>query len=492
VSATPLTEASLDRLVEPVVAIPRPVSRPWQIGANLWTSVLLGLDALMFTAGSVAAEYGAHHAGVTPLPTRWLLVFAVALFSLLAARGLYRRRLQSHVLDDARVILLVLALSAAFALSLQVLLEGSGDGALFIREWVFVAVYLLAGRTALQWSLGNACRAGRIVRPTLIIGRGRIGTLLAQRLQRRPELGLAPVGFLDKDPLPLDVPEGDLPVLGASWDLERVVEGHGIQQVVVAFSTAPDEVLLRILRQCDTLGVDVAFVPRFYERVAEDVTVEHLGGVSLLVPRRVNPRNWHFALKYTGDRVAAALLLAVMAPIFLVVAFAIRLSMGRPILFRQTRVGRDGKPFEMLKFRSMRNEQDETAFVLPDGLAPGGVEGADRRTGLGRLLRDTSLDELPQLLNVLKGEMSIVGPRPERPEFASRFESSVYRYADRHRVKSGMTGWAQVHGLRGRTSIADRAEWDNFYIENFSLWLDLKILLMTAATVVRGLLPRFS
>jgi lipopolysaccharide/colanic/teichoic acid biosynthesis glycosyltransferase len=132
---------------------------------------------------------------------------------------------------------------------------------------------------------------------------------------------------------------------------------------------------------------------------------------------------------------------------------------------------------------------DAPAFVLPEGLGPGGVEGVDRTTRVGRLLRATSIDELPQLINVARGEMSLVGPRPERPEFVGRFERSVYRYGDRHRVKAGITGWAQVHGLRGRTSIADRAEWDNFYIENFSLWLDVKILLLTAAAVVRMLLP---
>jgi lipopolysaccharide/colanic/teichoic acid biosynthesis glycosyltransferase len=162
--------------------------------------------------------------------------------------------------------------------------------------------------------------------------------------------------------------------------------------------------------------------------------------------------------------------------------------MGRPIFFRQIRIGRDGRSFGMLKFRSMRQPPaTDTASAVqverPEGLGPGGVEGADRRTLLGSILRKTSLDELPQLVNVLKGEMSIVGPRPERPEFVSEFEQTVYRYGDRHRVKSGITGWAQVHGLRGRTSLSDRAEWDNYYIENFSLWLDLKIALMTVGTV---------
>jgi lipopolysaccharide/colanic/teichoic acid biosynthesis glycosyltransferase len=143
----------------------------------------------------------------------------------------------------------------------------------------------------------------------------------------------------------------------------------------------------------------------------------------------------------------------------------------------------------MLKFRSMRataSGLEPVEIDLPPDTAPGGVEGEDRRTRVGRLLRKTSLDELPQLFNVLKGEMSLVGPRPERPEYVARFEQSVDGYADRHRVKAGITGWAQVHGLRGKTSIADRAEWDNYYIQNFSLWLDVKILLKTAAALLEA------
>jgi lipopolysaccharide/colanic/teichoic acid biosynthesis glycosyltransferase len=159
------------------------------------------------------------------------------------------------------------------------------------------------------------------------------------------------------------------------------------------------------------------------------------------------------------------------------------------VFFRQRRVGRDGRPFDLLKFRSMRMPGDargeKAAVLLPDDTAPGGVEGADRRTAVGRLMRRLSIDELPQLLNVLRGEMSIVGPRPERPEFVELFERRVQGYEDRHRVKSGITGWAQVHGLRGKTSLSDRIEWDNYYIENWSLKLDLKILIMTISAVFR-------
>ena len=162
-----------------------------------------------------------------------------------------------------------------------------------------------------------------------------------------------------------------------------------------------------------------------------------------------------------------------------------------PVLFRQRRVGRDGHEFDLLKFRTMRIAPRRTArpaadgFELEPGMAPGGVEGADRRTRIGRWLRDLSLDELPQLINVLRGDMSLVGPRPERPEFARAFARDVARYEDRHRVKSGITGWAQVNGLRGQTSIADRVEWDNYYIENWSLRLDLRILLLTVAELLR-------
>jgi exopolysaccharide biosynthesis polyprenyl glycosylphosphotransferase len=328
---------------------------------------------------------------------------------------------------------------------------------------------------------------GEGLRPTLIVGAGRVGHLLAKRLLDTPEGGLRPIGFLDKDPLEAERNEPSLPVpvLGASWDLERVVREHGVEQVVISFSTAPNDVLLRIVRRCEELGVDVAVVPRLYEKVTTRLEVEYVGGLPLLTARSSDPDGWQFAVKYVLDRVLAGLGLLLVLPLVLAAALAVRLSLGSPMLFRQPRVGRDGREFEILKFRTMRDPDAEEPFALDGDLAPGGVEGSDRRTRVGALLRKSSLDELPQLLNVLRGEMSLVGPRPERPEYVSDFVQRVYRYGDRHRVKSGITGWAQINGLRGKTSISDRAEWDNHYIENFSIWLDLKILLLTFVTVFR-------
>jgi exopolysaccharide biosynthesis polyprenyl glycosylphosphotransferase len=280
----------------------------------------------------------------------------------------------------------------------------------------------------------------------------------------------------------------DLPVAGASWDLERVIDAYGIGQIIVAFSTAPDGVLLRLLRRAEQRGVPVAFVPRFFERVPGRVTIEHLGGLSLLVPGPIRTKGWQFAVKYALDRLVAAFLFALSLPLFVATALAVRLTMGRPVFFRQTRVGRDGKRFEILKFRSMRDSRPEEtiAFVLPDDLGPGGIEGVDRRTRLGSFLRESNIDELPQLLNVLRGDMSLIGPRPERPEFVELFGREIPRYHDRHRVKSGITGWAQVHGLRGPTSLRDRIEWDNYYVTHWSLGLDLKVLALTVIALFHG------
>jgi exopolysaccharide biosynthesis polyprenyl glycosylphosphotransferase len=222
-----------------------------------------------------------------------------------------------------------------------------------------------------------------------------------------------------------------------------------------------------------------------YEAINERVTVDHVGGLPLLSLRRTDPRGWRFSIKHAIDRLGAAVALTVFGPLMVLIALAVRHSSPGPVLFRQRRVGRDGREFDVLKFRTMRTADSASGFIPREGCAPGGVEGTDRRTSIGRWLRGTSLDELPQLLNVVRGEMSLVGPRPERPEFVARFDTEIDHYSDRHRVKSGMTGWAQVNGLRGQTSIADRVEWDNYYIENWSLWFDLRIMVLTVAEVFR-------
>ncbi|MGH2832714.1 MAG: exopolysaccharide biosynthesis polyprenyl glycosylphosphotransferase, partial [Solirubrobacteraceae bacterium] len=262
----------------------------------------------------------------------------------------------------------------------------------------------------------------------------------------------------------------------------------GVRNLIVAFSSVADARVSRLIQRCQELGIEVSVVPRMFDTINNRVGYDTVGGLPLMSFQSINPKGVQFAVKHACDRAFAALILLVLAPLITCIAMAVRLSSPGPVLFRQRRVGRDGKVFDLYKFRSMRTEpptdfteSDATALgiLLGGDLAPGGVEGSDRRTILGRILRRTSLDELPQLLNVLRGEMSLIGPRPERPEFVELFRRDVARYGDRHRVKSGITGWAQVHGLRGQTSLAERVEWDNYYIANWSLGLDLKIMLLT-------------
>jgi exopolysaccharide biosynthesis polyprenyl glycosylphosphotransferase len=455
---------------------------------SYWPRISFLTDAAMLTAAVALSAVGAGRS-VPALPFRWTFVFGLLALGAFYAKGLYRPALQLSVLDATRAVAAATGVAIAATVSLHAILTDSLTIAeQSVRLWLLAAAFLAAGRAILVISERRWRRADAAGYRTLIVGAGKVGRLLAKRLADNREFGLRPVGFLDKEPLVSDPDATALPVLGASWDLERIVERYDVQHVVFTFSTAPTEVFLGLLKRCQELGVQTSFVPRLYEKATTETSVEYLGGLPLVVPHARDPKGWQFGLKYALDRVAAMLALALLAPLFAVLTVAVWASLGRPIFYRQERIGRDGNRFAMVKFRSMRppaNPEEDQPVQLLEGSAPGGVEGADRRTRVGALMREFSLDELPQLINIVKGDMSFIGPRPERPEFVNVFEQTVHRYGERHRVKSGITGWAQVHGLRGKTSIADRAEWDNYYIENWSLWLDLKILLMTFAVFFR-------
>ena len=462
--------------------------------ALTWAATCLGVDSAMLLTATAASELGSHAAGVGSPPLLWLGAFPVLVLGLLAVRGMYRPRLRLQMLDDFRAIAVAATVAGMVVISARALLgDGGGFAAQTFRIWSFAIVYVAAGRAALYWAQAQARRHGGVGTPTLIVGAGRIGRLTAKRLLDEPELGLRPIGFIDKEPLEAADGLGRLPVLGASWDLEQVLDDHGVRHVIIAFSTAPDPVLLAIVKRCQERGMPVSLVPRLFEKVTRAMEVDHLGGLPLLTVHPSNPKGWQFAVKYATDRAVGGALLLLAAPLLLASALAVLVTMRRPIIYRQPRIGLDGREFGMLKFRTMDGSAQDDGEADADWAAqqshadvlvhPSAVK--DRTTPVGRVLRKLSLDELPQLWNVVRGDMSLIGPRPERSSYVRRFEYSIYRYGERHRVKSGLTGWAQVHGLRGKTSLADRVEWDNYYIENWSLWLDVKILLLTLVAVFR-------
>jgi exopolysaccharide biosynthesis polyprenyl glycosylphosphotransferase len=485
--------------IDPHATAPPPITHPapsrgsaWNYALERegWTSLLVLADALAALAAVLIALAVTETPGNTGFETASLFVLPIAVPAMLHVRGVYRRRVRI-ALRALSPMLGAISVAAMAVLAWDVIvLGGSSLAAVIGWTWVLTILLLAGGRCTLALARRQARIKGLAGKPTLIVGAGEVGHAVAQRLAAAPEYGLRPVGFLDEHP-PAREGNGDggprrvLPVLGGPAELAEIAAAHGAEHVIFAFTSEPDQSLLALARRCEQLGLEVSLVPRLFESMNDRVALDWVGSLPVLGFRPLDPKGWQFRVKYAIDRPIALLALLALSPLMAVLAAAVKLSSPGPVLFRQRRIGQDGQIFEMLKFRSMLVPAGDVEFVPPPGFAPGGVEGPDRRTPIGRFLRRSGLDELPQLINVLRGEMSLVGPRPERPEFAIAFGAQVARYTDRHRVKSGITGWAQVSGLRGQTSLTDRVDMDNYYIRNWSLSLDLKIALLTVPAVLR-------
>jgi exopolysaccharide biosynthesis polyprenyl glycosylphosphotransferase len=448
-----------------------------------WLALRVACDLLILTFGCVVGLL------VAPAPSgAWLLVFFPPLALLfLYSRGRYLRSMRDAVLASLAPGFGAISISAMAIFMLQLLVVDDRSTISSVMAWTWLVS--LTGVTVVGMTLTGiqqaARRRGIISNATLIIGADFNGLDMAERLKRHPEYGLRAVGFLDTCDQ-TELPDSAPPLLGDLEDLADITVTYGVRNVIIGFPDTPYRSLLALVSQCDQLSLETNVMPRLSGAMNRQTRFEYLGTVPLLNLRAVNPESWRFDLKHALDRVAALLLILVLSPLMAIIAIAVRLSSSGPVFFRQVRAGRDGRIFNLVKFRTMVGDETDIEYQCSPGLAPGGVEGVDRRTTVGRFLRRTSLDELPQLVNVVRGEMSIVGPRPERPEFAELFRREVERYQDRHRVRSGITGWAQVNGLRGQTPLVDRVELDNFYIEHWSLALDVKILLLTIPSLLRG------
>ena len=405
----------------------------------------------------------------------WLVTALLWTFAL----GLYRTRIVRAVLDDLPRIAIAAGASAAALLLLGDRAPLLPDDAEPLVGAAVAALALATGRAAAYGITRGARRAGHLRRRVLIMGAGTVGVRLANIIVKNPMYGLEAVGFLDRRP-PVELPGArlDVPLVGSPEQLSETIRKHGVTRVIVAFGQDREAGLVEVLRTCDRLKVEIYYVPRLFEmhRTVRDVDTVH--GIPVVRISRPAHRTFAWRIKRVVDVVVSGSALVLLAPVLISCALVIRMTEGPDILFRQQRVGLDGRPFRMLKFRTLRPESDEEADTRWS------ISGDDRVTGIGRFLRATSLDELPQLWNIFIGEMSLVGPRPERPHFVNEFSSHVPRYMSRHRVPAGLTGWAQVNGLRGDTSIEDRAVFDNYYIENWSLWTDVKILIRTLGQVV--------
>jgi exopolysaccharide biosynthesis polyprenyl glycosylphosphotransferase len=409
------------------------------------------------------------------------------ILAMLALRGSYRRSLQLDFPGELIRTLTSISLALLLVIAAVAIFDHESNPApLLLVDWGITTLLMLASVPIVLNAERRARRTGQDTMRTLVVGAGVVGTQIERQLNDRPDFGLEVVGFIDADPVPKErVPGRTAPVLGHPDEFVAIANQTEAEHVILTFTSSPDHVLVPLIRACEERGIHVSLVPRMFESVNLRVGLDNIGPIPLLNLSWVDPKGWQFSIKHGIDRVVSALLLVVLSPLLLALAFAVRVSSPGPILYRQLRIGRDGRRFDILKFRSMRVEEDwvKTPDFDPT-TAPGGVEGVDRRTPIGAFLRRYSLDELPQIVNVLMGQMSLIGPRPERPEFVEVFDEEVRRYSDRHRVKSGITGLAQVSGYRGKTPLPERVELDNYYIQNWSMALDLKIALRTFAAVL--------
>ncbi|TVQ38234.1 MAG: undecaprenyl-phosphate glucose phosphotransferase [Spirochaetaceae bacterium] len=342
-----------------------------------------------------------------------------------------------------------------------------------------IIYYAVADIVVVSWAraltrraLGALRARGYNMRSVIVIGTGDAARRLTEIIEHQPILGLHILGYIsangDTEPRP------GWEVLGSFDRLEQILKNHRPDVVLYSLPEQGGERLTAVLNQCDREGINLKIVPGFSALIAAKGQVETMEGIPIISIRDVPARSgFNRFLKRGFDIVFSLTVVTVLSPVYILTALAIKLTSRGPILYKQQRVGLDNRPFSMLKFRTMRVQQETDSDTIWT------TRNDPRVTPIGRIMRRLSIDEIPQFFNVLSGRMSVVGPRPERPFFVSQFKDEYHHYMRRHSVKAGITGWAQINGLRGDTSIKDRIEADIFYIENWNFWLDLKIILLT-------------
>ncbi len=453
----------------------------------LYTALLLSTDVMMI----VLAFLFSYFLSVwmeTPTPAdaypirRYLSVLAIQVLTMVAvfffAKLYHRQRGMSHV-DEFYAVFVAVSVGTIMSVAFNAFLIRNGPDysrRMIVLNWTLTIVLVTIGRllySRLKWTLqSRGVGAARV----LIVGTGEAGRMVLRAIQRSPGLGYELVGMVTHDSQLRDL---GVPVLGTTEELASLIPTQQIDEVIIALPDAPSGEILPIISDCHRAKVATRVYPSVFQLITSDLSIGHLGGLPLLTVRDTVLRGWRLTLKRAMDVVGSGVGLVVSSPLMLLLGVLIKLDSRGPVFYTQERMGLDERPFEMVKFRSMKvGAEDETGPVWA-------VKEDPRRTRLGALIRRFSLDELPQLINVFLGEMSLVGPRPERPVFVEQFKQLIPRYVERHQEKAGMTGWAQVNGLRGDTSIVERTKYDLYYIENWSILFDVKILIKTLATFLR-------
>ncbi|MBK7199812.1 undecaprenyl-phosphate glucose phosphotransferase [Candidatus Amarolinea dominans] len=414
---------------------------------------------------------------VNYLPILPLQVASVLIVFLM--QRLYYRRHNAPYLDEFYTLFGAVSVATLMSVAFTSLLfrdQIDYHRWMMIYLWALTLLLVTLGRIlvtrALRLLQARGIGQGRV----LLIGTGDAGRMILQKILHTPNLGYHIVGVVDSNVSA--APVEAVPLLGTPADIPQIIEDYRVDEVIVALPEASHQEILGIVSMCEREKVSIRVFPDVFQIMANEVSISDFGGLPLLTVRDVALRGWKLALKRTVDVVGASLTLLFISPVMMLTALLIKLESPGPVFYVQERMGLDAKPFPMLKFRSMRADAETNG--------PGWtVKNDPRRTRFGAIIRRISLDELPQFINVLVGDMSLVGPRPERPVYVEQFRQRIPRYMDRHREKAGLTGWAQVNGLRGDTSVVERTKYDVWYIENWSLALDFKIMIQTVLNAAR-------
>lgn len=411
--------------------------------------------------------------GIISVPFEDYLVLALILttthlFSY-AALGMYHSNRKTPLKRKHTIIWLSGALNMTALLSF-LFVQRSID----FSRWTLAIFFLLScsalslKRIAMRWLLRFFRRRGYNQKHVILVGADAMGHRYLQELQKDSSLGYRVIGYVS----PQKKTDLSVPYLGGFDKLENLLEKHRPDEVISAIEMEDFHRTPQIIEACEKTGTKLSIIPFYAQYIHSARQFDEFNGIPLMNIRRIPLDNWANAfIKRTIDIIGSALLLILTSPIMLICAIGVKLSSPGPILFRQERIGRNKKPFQMYKFRSMRVNPSETTGWSSDH--------DDRKTKFGSFIRKFSLDEFPQFLNVLKGDMSLVGPRPEVPHYVELFKEEVPLYMVKHQVRPGITGWAQVNGFRGDTSIKGRIEHDIYYIEHWSPLFDLGILWIT-------------
>ena len=450
-----------------------------QRAAWLFATSLVIIDALMTGlafAGGYLLRLQSEYENIAPFGDYWgmLLIHVATIILVFFFYRLYhRQRAQSHI-DEFYSIFGAASVGTIVAIAFISLVfknELDYPRLMMVYTWLLTILLVTLGRilhTRFQWSLQSR---GYNETRLFIVGAGDVGRMILQKIRQSPGLGYHVIGFVDEGNLPSTVLGA--PVLGATDDIPRLIETHQLDEVIIAMPEASHQEILSIIARCEREKVTIKVFPDVFQIMASEVSIGDLNGLPLLTVRDIALSGWRLTLKRAVDIVGSAAALILVSPIMTLVTILIRLDSPGPVFYAQERMGLDANPFMMLKFRSMKPDAEaETGPVWA-------TEDDPRKTRIGAFIRRFSIDEFPQFINVLIGDMSLVGPRPERPVFVEQFKKSIPRYMDRHKEKAGITGWAQINGLRGDTSIIERTKYDLWYIENWSLLLDFKIMVRT-------------